>query len=75
MIVSASTTGIGIAAGIALALGLARFIAALVFGIESCDPLTFAIVPIVLAAVAGIATMIPARRAVRIHPVTALRDE
>jgi putative ABC transport system permease protein len=72
---SASTTGVGIAAGIALALGMARFIAALVFGIESRDPLTFAIVPLMLAAVAGLATIIPARRAVRIDPVTALRDE
>lgn len=72
---SASTTGIGILLGLAVALGLARFMAALVFGIDSRDPMTFAIVPLVLAVVAGAATMIPARRAVRIDPVTALRDE
>lgn len=72
---SASTTGIGITVGLAVALGLTRFIAALVFGIESRDPMTFAIVPLVIVVVAGTATMIPARRAVGIDPVTALRDE
>jgi ABC-type antimicrobial peptide transport system permease subunit len=72
---SAATTFIGIAVGLVMALGLARFMAALVFGIPSRDPLTFAIVPLVLLAVAGAATIVPARRAVRIDPVTTLRDE
>ena len=72
---SATTTFIGVAIGLVMALGLARFMAALVFGIPSRDPLTFASVPLVLLAVAGAATIVPARRAVRIDPVTTLRDE
>jgi ABC-type lipoprotein release transport system permease subunit len=46
-----------------------------VFGIPSRDPATFAAVPLVLAAVASAATIIPARRAARTDPMQALRDE
>jgi len=62
-------------AGLGLALGLARFMAALVFGIQPRDPVTFVVVPLLLLGIAAFATMIPARRAVHVDPVTALRDE
>jgi putative ABC transport system permease protein len=72
---SASVTGVGVVLGLACASVLARFMAALVFGIPSRDPLTFVLVPLVLAGVAAVATIIPAKRAIGIEPMKALRDE
>jgi putative ABC transport system permease protein len=43
--------------------------------VQPLDPLTFAIVPLILASTAAIATMLPALRAARVNPVVALRDE
>ena len=54
---------------------LVRFIAKLLFSTTPLDPLTFAAVPILLAAVALAASYIPARRATRIDPMVALRYE
>ena len=71
----ASMALIGVVAGLAMALGLSRFMTATVLGIPARDPLTFAIVPLGLLAVAAAATIVAARRAVRIDPVAALRDE
>lgn len=71
----AIVTVIGIAAGLAGALAMSRVMATLVFGIPSRDPVTFAIVPVVLAAIAAAATIAPARRAVRVDPMEALREE
>ena len=65
----------GIAIGLLGALGLARFMAALLFDVQPRDPLTFAIVPILLALVATIAALVPARRAARVDPMAALRDD
>jgi putative ABC transport system permease protein len=66
---------VGIVAGLAGAFVLARFMATLVYGISPRDPLTFAIVPILLALMSAIATFVPARRAVRVDPMHALREE
>jgi predicted permease len=68
-------TGAGITAGLLGALGLAQFMAALLFTVRPRDPLTFAIVPVVLALVAAAAALVPARRAARVDPMEALRDE
>ena len=57
------------------ALGLTRLMEALLFGVSTTDPLTFALVPVLLAAVALLASWIPARRAARTDPVNALRAE
>jgi putative ABC transport system permease protein len=68
-------TGLGLLIGVLLALPLTRTLASLLFNIGSTDPLTFLGVVVVLAAVASLATYLPARRASRIAPVEALRSQ
>ena len=53
----------------------ARLLAGMLYGVGTHDPATFATVPVVLAAVAFLATMVPAWRAARVDPVIALRAE
>jgi predicted permease len=65
----------GIVVGIAVALSLTRLLATLLFGISTYDPLTFAAVAIALMLVALAACYIPARRAMRVDPMVALRYE
>jgi ABC-type antimicrobial peptide transport system permease subunit len=67
--------GIGVAIGLAAAVGLARLMKSLLFGISPMDPLTFAAVPVVLAAAAALAGYLPARRASAVDPAEALRAE
>jgi putative ABC transport system permease protein len=66
---------IGIGAGIAAALGLTRFMASLLYGIRSTDPLTLVTVSLILVSVALLACYIPARRAAKVDPMVALRCE
>ena len=68
-------TVIGVAIGIAAAAGLTQSMKSLLFGISPLDPLTYLIVPLVLAAAAVLASYLPARRAAGINPVEALRAE
>jgi predicted permease len=68
-------TGAGLAVGVAGALILARLMRTLLFGIGPLDPLTFAVMPLVLAAAAAIATYVPARRALAVDPVETMRAE
>ncbi|MFH1572503.1 MAG: FtsX-like permease family protein, partial [Acidobacteriota bacterium] len=67
--------GIGMGVGLAAALALSRTLESMLFGVESRDPAVFAAVPLVLAAVALAAMLIPARRATRLDPVRTLGDE
>jgi len=67
--------GIGIAIGIAGALGLARLMSSLLYGISTTDLETFTCVSILLALVALLACYVPARRAMRVDPTVALRYE
>jgi ABC-type lipoprotein release transport system permease subunit len=60
---------------LASALALARLLASMLYGVEPTDPFTLALVPIVLVAAAGLASLMPARRAMRIDPVAALRGD
>jgi putative ABC transport system permease protein len=66
---------VGVIVGLASAFGLARVIANLLFGVTARDPLVFTLVPVVLAAVAFVGIWLPARRAVGVDPVIALRAE
>jgi putative ABC transport system permease protein len=60
--------------GLAAAIAMTRFMASMLFNVAPRDPLTFALVAGVLALVAISATMIPARRAMRVNPIIALRE-
>jgi predicted permease len=66
---------LGAVIGIAAAFAVMRFIAALLFSISPTDPLTFALVAILLMLVALLACYIPARRAMKVDPIVALRYE
>ena len=69
------TVAIGVALGIVLALAAGRLVAALLYGVSASDPAVMLLVALVLLAVAALAAVIPAWRAARVDPVTALRAE
>jgi len=68
-------TGIGIGIGLAGAIALTRYMAGMLYGVTPLDPVTYAAVVALFAAVASLACYLPARRATRIDPMTALRYE
>jgi putative ABC transport system permease protein len=68
-------TLIGMGIGLPLAFVLASALSGLLFGVKVADPLAFIVLPLVLAAVATLASYLPARRAVRVDPITALHYE
>jgi putative ABC transport system permease protein len=66
--------GLGLIAGVALTLAGGRLVSGLLFSVDAADATTLAAMAVVLGAVAVLATVVPARRALRIDPVVALRD-
>src|SRR5688572_7262316 len=68
-------TGIGAALGLAAAVGLTRLMSSLLFGVTALDPVTYAVVSALLIAAGVLASYLPARRAIAIDPVQALRAE
>lgn len=69
------TGAVGIAVGLAGALAVTRLLGSLLFGVRPDDPVTFASVCLLLLAVMLLAAYVPARRATRVDPITALRTE
>jgi predicted permease len=67
--------GIGILVGLLIALPIARTASTLLYGVSATDPLTYAVITVLLLLVALLACYIPARRATRIDPLVALRFE
>jgi putative ABC transport system permease protein len=67
--------GVGVAIGIAAALSVSHMVTNMLFGISPVDPVTFIGVPLLLAAMALLASYVPAFRATRIDPALALRGE
>jgi predicted permease len=71
----ARPVAVGILAGLVVALGSARFLSAFLLGVTPLDPATFGGVTLLMIAISAAATYLPARRAARVEPVSALRTE
>jgi putative ABC transport system permease protein len=68
-------TLIGIAIGVGLAIAVMQLITSFLYGVKPTDPLTYALVAIFLAMIAALACYLPARRAIKVDPLVALRYE
>jgi ABC-type antimicrobial peptide transport system permease subunit len=72
---STTLTAVGIVMGLLAASGLTRYLSGMLFEMTPLDPITFGLAGLAFAGLAGIAALVPTRRATRIDPTTALRCE
>jgi putative ABC transport system permease protein len=75
LVETAAMAGLGIAIGLAGALGATRVLASLLYEVSATDAVTFVLTTVVLGGAALLAALVPALRAARIDPVQALRSE
>jgi putative ABC transport system permease protein len=68
-------SAVGIGLGLGMAVGLTRLMTALLYGVDPVDPVTFLVVPTGLMIVVLMASYLPARRAAKVDPINALRQE
>ena len=68
-------TLIGLVVGLGISLALSRFISSYLFGVSPNDPLTYAVVALMLMGIVTIASYLPARKATQVNPVVALKYE
>jgi ABC-type antimicrobial peptide transport system permease subunit len=66
---------LGLIIGIPVAFGMGRGLSGLLYRVKPSDPATFIGIPLLLGAVALLASMVPARRATRVEPIVALRND
>jgi putative ABC transport system permease protein len=66
---------LGLVIGVPAAFAMGRGLSGLLYGVKGSDPATFVGIPLLLGAVALFASMVPARRATRVEPITALRND
>jgi putative ABC transport system permease protein len=66
---------VGVVIGIVAALGVTQFIKTLLYNVTASDPLSFSVVAFFLGVVAIVASYVPARRAMRVDPIIALRND
>jgi putative ABC transport system permease protein len=67
--------GSGTALGLGAAMVLGRLLGQILYGVEPTDPFTYALVFLMMLSITGLACWIPARRAIRVDPMTSLRQE
>jgi putative ABC transport system permease protein len=65
----------GLACGVVSALVLTRYLTTMLFGVEPTDPITFGVLSVAVVAVSALACYVPARRAARVDPISAIRVE
>jgi putative ABC transport system permease protein len=65
----------GVGIGLILAFGAGRIVASILYDVSPSDPVSFAIIAVLLTAVASFASFLPANRAVEVDPLEALRNE
>jgi ABC-type antimicrobial peptide transport system permease subunit len=66
---------VGLVVGLGLALGMGRALASILYDVGAADPISLVVTPLVLGGAAALAAYLPARRATRISPVVALRQD